>query len=130
MFCASPTVLVVDDNRDAADTLAALLRGEQFEVRVAYDGTEAMSVAQALRPHAVVLDIGMPEIDGYEVARWIRCQPWGAQARLLAVTGWGQIHDRARARAAGFDDHLVKPVDPHNLLLRLREVYPQTPAAV
>jgi CheY-like chemotaxis protein len=129
IFSASPTVLVVDDNRDAADALAAVLRTEQISVRVAYCGNEAMNIAEAVHPHAIVLDIGMPEIDGYAVARWVRSRPWGANVRLLAVTGWGQAQDRALARAAGFDEHLVKPVDPNALLLRLREVYPERSAA-
>ena len=128
IFSASPTVLVVDDNRDAAEALAAVLRAEQISVRVAYGGQEAMNIAEAARPHAIVLDIGMPEIDGYAVARWVRSRPWGANVRLLAVTGWGQAQDRALARAAGFDEHLVKPVDPDALLLRLREVYPERAA--
>jgi signal transduction histidine kinase/ActR/RegA family two-component response regulator len=128
IFSASPTVLVVDDNRDAADALAAVLRAEQISVRVAYGGQEAMSIAEAVHPHAIVLDIGMPEIDGYQVARWVRSRPWGEHVRLLAVTGWGQAQDRALARAAGFDEHLVKPVDPEALLLRLREVYPERSA--
>jgi signal transduction histidine kinase/ActR/RegA family two-component response regulator len=128
IFSASPTVLVVDDNRDAADALAAVLRAEQISVRVAYGGHEAMNVAEAVHPHAIVLDIGMPEIDGYQVARWVRSRSWGGNVRLLAVTGWGQAQDRALARAAGFDEHLVKPVDPDALLLRLREVYPERSA--
>jgi PAS domain S-box-containing protein len=106
-------VLVVDDNVDAADSLALLLKLSGQETRVAYDGPTALLVAEAFRPQLVLLDIGMPGMDGYEVARRLREQ--GRKVPLVAVTGWGQEEDRRRSREAGFDHHLVKPVDPSAL---------------
>ncbi|HEU4620934.1 MAG TPA: ATP-binding protein, partial [Burkholderiaceae bacterium] len=108
-------VLVVDDNVDAADSLAAILRSDGYSVKVAYDGVSAMELAEILQPQLVVLDLGLPRADGYAVARWIRQQPWGSGAHIVAVTGWGQKNDRERSSAAGFDAHLVKPVDPNDL---------------
>jgi signal transduction histidine kinase/ActR/RegA family two-component response regulator len=122
-FGAAHVVLVVDDNRDAVDSLAAVLRMHDVSVQVAYDGRQAIAVAQAFKPKAIVLDIGLPGLSGYEVAKWVRSQPWGAAVRLIAVTGWGQAPDRADAIAAGFDHHLVKPVDPEHLLERLQGLY-------
>lgn len=112
-------VVVADDNRDAADTLADFLRLEGHEVGVAYDGEQALQQYEALQPGVVLLDIGMPRLDGYEVARRIRALPLkeGASApMLIALTGWGQASDKAEAEAAGFDRHLTKPVDPDELL--------------
>jgi CheY-like chemotaxis protein len=105
-------VLVVDDNRDAADGLAILLRMSDFDVHVAYSGADALTVASLEQPDAAILDIGMPGVTGYEVARRIRQQEWGRSALLLAVTGWGQQSDIEKTRAAGFDHHLTKPVAP------------------
>ena len=104
-------ILVVDDNRDAADSLCMLLKARGHEVRVAYDGLEAVGAAVAFRPEVVLLDIGLPKLSGYEAARRIR-EAGGAGTLLIAVTGWGQEEDRRRAREAGFDHHLTKPVDP------------------
>jgi CheY-like chemotaxis protein len=104
-------VLLVDDNRDAADSLGALLARLGAEVRVAHDGREALAVFESYRPGVVILDIGMPGMDGYQVARAIRGRPDGEQIPLVAVTGWGQEEDRRRVREAGFDHHLVKPAD-------------------
>jgi two-component system CheB/CheR fusion protein len=109
-------VLVVDDNEDAVDSLAALLRTWGHSVQVAHDGAAAIAVAETARPDVVILDLGMPRMSGFEVARWLRRQPWGAGIRLLAVTGWGQEEDRRRSREAGFDTHLTKPVDPDLLV--------------
>ncbi len=106
----SRRVLVVDDNRDAATTLAALLGALEYEVHCAYDGDEALRVANRVRPDVLMLDLGMPPPDGFEVARRIRAEPWGAKVKIVAVTGWGQQADRARSREAGFDLHLVKPL--------------------
>jgi CheY-like chemotaxis protein len=103
-------VLVVDDNRDAADSLAMLLRLMGAEVRVAYGGEDACQCYFAFRPGVSFLDIGMPEVDGYEVARRIRRDPLSQGAILVALTGWGQEDDRRRSSEAGFDHHLVKPV--------------------
>jgi len=104
-------ILVVDDNRDAADSLCMLLKSRGHQIRVAYDGLEAVGAAVAFRPDVVLLDIGLPKLSGYEAARRIR-EAGGADALLVAVTGWGQDEDRRRAREAGFDHHLTKPVDP------------------
>lgn len=103
-------VLLVDDNRDAAHSLATLVELLGHEVRVAYDGAEALEVAAEFRPQVVLLDIGLPKMNGYDVARRIREQAWGEGVVLAAVTGWGQDHDREQAREAGFDRHLTKPV--------------------
>ena len=105
------TILLVDDNRDAADSMRMLLREAGAEVRVAHDGAEALEAFEACRPRVVLLDIGMPGMDGYEVARRLRASPRGAHAALVALTGWGQDEDRRRVREAGFDHHLVKPAD-------------------
>jgi CheY-like chemotaxis protein len=104
-------VLVVDDNRDAADALALLLRMRGATVRVAESGPIALDALPACRPELVLLDLGMPEMDGFEVARRMRATPEGRDAVLVALTGWGQEQDRARTRAAGFDHHLVKPAE-------------------
>jgi CheY-like chemotaxis protein len=106
---ARRTILVVDDNTDAADSLAASLRMQGHAVQVAYDGDSALKACERLAPDVVVLDIGMPGMDGYEVARRLRRrQP---QTRLVALSGWGQSEDKLRAREAGFDTHLTKPAD-------------------
>ena len=105
-------VLVADDNRDAGETLAAVLRMSGYEVIVAFNGQEALARAAEDRPDAIVLDIGMPGISGFEVASRIRREAWGQDVPLIAMTGWGQEHDKAQATAAGFDEHLTKPADP------------------
>jgi signal transduction histidine kinase/CheY-like chemotaxis protein len=105
-------ILVVDDNRDTADSLAMLLRSSGSEVRTAYDGLEALEVANIFRPDVGLLDIGLPKADGHEVARRLRMEPWGKRMRLIAITGWSSETDRARSADAGFDHHLVKPLDP------------------
>jgi PAS domain S-box-containing protein len=107
-------VLVADDNRDAADTLCHILALYGYEVRSAYDGGAALEVCESFRPHAAVLDIGMPVRSGYDVARELRARR-GAGLRLIALTGWGTESDVQRARDAGFDDHLTKPADPGRL---------------
>jgi signal transduction histidine kinase/DNA-binding response OmpR family regulator len=108
-------ILVVDDNADAAETLALYLRHAGAEVAVRGDGEGAVAAFAALRPAVVLLDIGMPEMDGYEVARRIREMPAGREAVIVALTGWGQDSDRRRAALAGFDHHLTKPADLHAL---------------
>jgi two-component system CheB/CheR fusion protein len=112
-------VLVADDQPDAADSLALVLGLEGHTVRTAGDGLAAQAVAAEWRPQVMVLDIGMPGASGEEVARWTRRQPWGGAVRLVAVTGWGRPEDRERLRQAGFDEHLVKPVDVAALLAAL-----------
>ena len=114
-------LLLVDDNRDAADTTAELLRLMGAEVEVAYDGATALATVRVLRPDAVLLDIGMPDMDGHEVARRLRdMAPEIGHPRLIALTGWGQEQDREKTRAAGFDEHMVKPVDVDALRQTLR----------
>jgi CheY-like chemotaxis protein/two-component sensor histidine kinase len=108
-------ILIVDDNRDAADSLAMLLRTTGHDIRTAYDGLEAVQVANEFQPEVVLLDIGLPKIDGHEVAQRLRREPWGQHTCLIAVTGWSDETDRARSRAAGFDHHLVKPLDTGHL---------------
>ena len=105
-------ILIADDNQDALESLALMLRLEGHEVHCASDGEEALALAGQRKPEIVVLDVGMPKLDGCEVARRIRAESWGRQAVLVALTGWGQEADRKRSREAGFDMHLVKPVDP------------------
>jgi CheY-like chemotaxis protein len=107
----SRRVLVVDDNRDAAETLCMVLQHLGVETRLAGDGTEALAAFEQFDADAVLLDIGMPGMDGYEVARELRARYPERRPMLVAVTGWGQEDDRRRARAAGFDHHLVKPAD-------------------
>jgi signal transduction histidine kinase len=105
-------ILIADDNQDALESLALMLRLEGHEVHCASDGEEALTLAGIRKPEIVVLDVGMPKLDGCEVARRIRAESWGRKAVLVALTGWGQDADRKRSRDAGFDLHLVKPVDP------------------
>jgi CheY-like chemotaxis protein len=115
-------VLIVDDNKDAAEWLATLLRLSGHETHVALDGVEAVKTAERILPDAVLLDIGLPRVDGYEVCRRIRQQPWGKGLTIVALTGWGQEEDRQKSREAGFNTHLVKPVDDEvimNLLASL-----------
>jgi PAS domain S-box-containing protein len=108
-------ILVVDDNVDAAESLSRLLRLQAHEVRVAYDGVAALVAAHDMKPDVVLLDIGLPEMDGLEVAKSLRARCDGPQPLLVAMTGFGQAEDRARTAAAGFDHHLTKPVDPKQL---------------
>ena len=105
-------ILVVDDNVDAAETLSRLLRLQTHEVRVAHDGLTALAAAREMNPHVVLLDLGLPKMDGLEVARSLRARADGPRPLLVAITGFGQAEDRARTAAAGFDHHLTKPVDP------------------
>jgi CheY-like chemotaxis protein/two-component sensor histidine kinase len=104
-------ILVADDNNDALESLATLLQLSGHEVYTAVNGAVALESAEQHRPEVALLDIGMPKLDGYEVARRIRAQPWGQRMTLVALTGWGQDSDRRRSQEAGFDCHLVKPVD-------------------
>jgi two-component system CheB/CheR fusion protein len=115
-------LLIADDYRDAADSLAILFRIAGHEVATAYDGKEALAAAEAMRPNAVLLDIGMPEGNGYEVARRIRAQPWGKDVFLIALSGWGKDEDRRRSEEAGFNAHLVKPVAPDLLRKALSRI--------
>lgn len=114
-------VLVADDNRDAADSLAMLLRMEGHDVRVVYDGAKAIAAIQENPPEIALLDIGMPEVNGYEVARTLRQAFPKDRLTLIAVTGWGQKHDVTRAMDAGFDCHFTKPIDPQSVSALLYE---------
>jgi PAS domain S-box-containing protein len=124
---AAPTtgrrILVVDDNRDGAESLAMMLRLMGNEVSLAHDGVEAVEAAGRVRPEVILMDVGMPRLNGLDAARQIREQPWGRAVTIVALTGWGQENDRERSRAAGCDGHLVKPVaveDLSRLLAALR----------
>jgi CheY-like chemotaxis protein len=112
-------VLVVDDNADAALTLAMLLQALGHEASTAADGPSALAAGQSLGPDLVMLDIGMPGMNGFEACERIRAQPWGRDLTLVALSGWGQAEHQARARTAGFDHYLVKPVDAEALRLLL-----------
>jgi PAS domain S-box-containing protein len=107
---AGMKILIVDDNRDAADSCATLLELSGHHVHAAYSGRRALELAETVRPHAVLLDIGLPDFDGYQLAAAIRAAPWGRSMLLIAVTGWGQEGDRRRAFEAGCDHHLTKPI--------------------
>ncbi len=119
---ASCRVLVVDDNVDAADSLGMLLRLSGQQVRVAYDGPTALALAPEFQPEVVILDLGMPSMDGFAVARRLRSQPGFGKALLIALTGWGNEEAKRRSQEAGFDYHLVKPADPRQLQALLESV--------
>lgn len=120
-------IMVVDDNRDAADSMAMMLEARGHEVRSIYDGREALAAFAQFKPHAALLDIGLPHVSGYELAAQIRQQD--AHCRLLAISGWGTEHDKEQARHWGFDAHLTKPADPHAVIAMLDELCAQTVAA-
>lgn len=113
-------LLVADDNRDSAATCAALLEASGHQVSVAHSGREALDLACRLQPDALLLDIGMPELNGYQLAQRIRATSWGRRAMLIAITGWGLEEDKRRALMAGFDEHVTKPFDPNGLELLLQ----------
>lgn len=119
---ASQRILVVDDNRDAALSLALLLEQGGHQTHMAFDGLDALQKTTDLKPDVVLLDIGLPKLNGYEVARQIREQAWGRAIVLIAMTGWGKDEDRKRSQEAGFDDHMVKPVAYRELMQRLADV--------
>jgi CheY-like chemotaxis protein len=121
---SSLRILIVDDNRDAADSLVMLLRIMGNDTRTAYDGQEGVEVAGEFRPDVILPDIGLPKLDGYEACRRIREQSWGKDVVLIAVTGWGQEEDRRLSHEAGFDYHMVKPVDPQDLMKLLAGLQP------
>ncbi|TMQ67840.1 MAG: hybrid sensor histidine kinase/response regulator [Candidatus Eisenbacteria bacterium] len=108
--------LVADDNRDSVESLAMLLQFEGHEVKMAYDGGEALEIAASGWAQVLLLDIGMPRMNGYQLAERVRSEPWGRDLVLIAATGWGQEEDRRRSLESGFDAHLVKPVDPEGLM--------------
>ena len=114
-------ILVIDDNRDVGESLVALLELDGHDARAAHDGETGLELAGELRPDVILLDIGLPGKDGYQIAREIRSLPWGSSVLLIAATGWGEGKDKARAREAGFDFHLTKPVDLDVLARILKE---------
>jgi len=113
---AGRRILIVDDNRDSADSLAMLLEITGNQTYLAHDGEEALKAIEQHRPEVVLLDIGLPKLTGHEVCRWLRAKPWGKDIVVIALTGWGQEDDRRRSEEAGFNGHLVKPVDYDKLL--------------
>jgi CheY-like chemotaxis protein len=117
-------VLVVDDNKDSADSLAILLKMTGHETQIARDGQEAIETSATFRPEVVVLDIGLPKVNGYDACRKIREQGAGGEIVMIALTGWGQDEDRRKSKEAGFDGHLVKPVDHATLKTLLDELLP------
>jgi CheY-like chemotaxis protein len=112
----SRKILVVDDNRDAAQTLCAYLQGSGNSVRVAFDGPSAFALASDFQPDVVLLDIGLPGMNGYELAALLRAEPRFRDTVLVAVTGYGREADRERARQSGFNHHFTKPIDPAAIL--------------
>jgi len=124
---ASPSILIADDNRDWTDTLAAILRAEGYAVHTAYDGREAIEAASTALPDVVLLDIGMPKLTGYEVARIFHRHPDATRPALVAVTAWGRESDKLRARFAGFDYHFTKPVEPTAILELLAKLGREEP---
>jgi len=111
-------ILVVDDNRDSAVSLAMLLKLAGHQTSTAFTGAAALQAAEQDPPEVILLDIGLPDLSGYEVAKQIRTRPWGQSVTLVALTGWGQVEDRERSKLAGFDQHLIKPVE-HAALMKL-----------
>jgi DNA-binding response OmpR family regulator len=117
-------ILIVDDNRDVTSSLATFLQLIGHEVRVAHDGEKALQLAEEFHPQTMLLDLGMPGMDGYEACRRIRKATWSRNMRLIAITGWGQDEDRRKSAIAGFDEHLVKPVNPEALAHLLHYPHP------
>ncbi len=123
-------VLVVDDNRDSAASLAMMLSLVGHDTRTAHDGLEALELAEAFRPDVMLLDIGLPKLNGYDSCRRIRERPWGKNIFIVAVTGWGQEDDRRRSQQAGFDQHMVKPIDFDNLEKLMAEMKPSVQSGI
>jgi CheY-like chemotaxis protein len=115
-------ILVVDDSQDSATSMAMMLRLMGNEVRTAHDGVAAVEAAEAFRPQAILMDVGMPRLNGYDATQRIREQPWGRGMIIIALTGWGQDVDRAQSREAGCNGHLVKPVSLPELEKLLTEL--------
>jgi CheY-like chemotaxis protein len=118
-------ILIVDDNHDSADAAALILQLDGHNVKTVYNGMDALVVAEQFRPHAVLLDIGMPQLSGYEVAQRMRKEPWGSNLILIAQTGWGQEEDIRQCREAGFDHHFTKPID----FQKLKELFVESTQA-
>ena len=128
LVAARRRVLIVDDSEDGAESLAMLLQIGGHETHKAHDGISAIEAAERLRPDAVLLDIGLPRLNGYEVCRRIRQTTWGKELTIVALTGWGQEEDRDRSTDAGFNAHMVKPVD-HDVLMKLIASLPSLSAS-
>jgi CheY-like chemotaxis protein len=122
-------ILVVDDNRDVATTMVLLLQRSGRSAQAAFDGEGALRIGAQFRPHLVLMDIGMPLQNGYETCKQMRAEPWGQRARIVAISGWGQEQDRERSKQAGFDEHMVKPIDGQNIQRLLKEVEQETTGA-
>jgi len=120
-------ILIVDDNRDAALSLAMLMELTGNETHIAHDGQEAVEAAARLRPDVILLDIGLPRLNGFEACRQIREQPWSKTIVIVALTGWGQDDDRRKSLEAGFDGHLVKPAN-YDELTRLLDTLRSIPS--
>lgn len=118
-------IMVVDDNQDVAESCRTLLELSGHRVDTAYTGREALDLAESLHPEVILLDIGLPDLSGYEVARRIRATGWGGTTNLIAITGWGQDADRERAFRAGFDHHLTKPIATDSLETLLQSLHLQ-----
>ena len=114
-------ILVVDDNHDSAMSLGMMLKLMGNETHTAHDGLAAVEAAEKIRPDMILLDIGLPKLNGYDACRRIREQPWSKGIVIVALTGWGQEEDRRRSHEAGFDHHLVKPVEIAALEMLLRD---------
>jgi len=126
-FAGTPCrILVADDNPDAVESLRLLLQTSGHDVRTAKDGESAVRVAEDFQPNVALLDLGMPNVDGYEAARRIRALGWGKRVFLVALTGWGQESDKRRGREAGFDAYFVKPVAPEELAAMLARASPRS----
>jgi CheY-like chemotaxis protein len=121
-------ILIVDDNQDSAESMALLLKFDGHQVEMAHDGLTALRVAESFQPEIILLDIGLPGMNGYDVARQIRTQPETSRAQLIALTGYGQEEDRQRSKEAGFDYHLVKPVEPRVLQHLLNSIPAAAPS--
>ena len=119
-------ILVVDDNADGAESLAKFLSLFGHEVRLAHDGEAALAAAAEFQPDTILLDIGLPDMEGYEVCRRIRSQPWGERLAVIALTGWGDQEAQRRSKEAGFDRHLVKPVGEELLMSTLSSLHDQS----
>ena len=121
-------ILIVDDSPEIVMSLSALLGMSGNTTFAARDGEEAISMAEQTRPEVILLDLGLPKLDGYEVCRRIRKQAWGKEMVIVALTGWGHDEARAMTRQSGFDMHLVKPLDPETLFVVLASLGPVPPA--
>jgi len=120
-------ILVADDNRDGSYTLAMMLELMGNEVRTANDGLDAVQLAESFLPDVILMDVGMPRLNGLDATRQIRAQPWGKRVTIIALTGWGQHEDSERSYQAGCNRHLVKPVNPPDLEQTLDECAPKDP---